>query len=78
VLCIRGSVLDQHADGRHRDELHASREGERFGERNTDAQTRAVAIEAGGKLIKSTVYGSEKEPVELSILLNRSLQQLIK
>lgn len=37
----------------------------------TDAQTRAVAIEAGGKLIKSTVYGSEKEPVELSILLNK-------
>jgi hypothetical protein len=37
----------------------------------TDAQTRGVAIEAGGKLIKSTVYGSEQEPVELSILLNK-------
>jgi hypothetical protein len=37
----------------------------------TDAQTRGVAIEAGGKLIKSTVYGSEQEPVELSMLLNK-------
>jgi hypothetical protein len=37
----------------------------------TDAQTRGIAIEAGGKLIKSTVYGSEQEPVELTILLNK-------
>ncbi|MBO9200442.1 MULTISPECIES: DUF6438 domain-containing protein [Niastella] len=37
----------------------------------TDAQTRGVAIEAGGKLIKSTVYGSEQEPVELSMLMNK-------
>jgi hypothetical protein len=39
----------------------------------TDAQTRGVAIAAGGKLIKSTVYGSEQEPVELSMLLNKLL-----
>ncbi|OQP51066.1 hypothetical protein A4H97_04430 [Niastella yeongjuensis] len=37
----------------------------------TDAQTKGIAIEADGKLIKSTVYGSEQEPVELTMLLNK-------
>lgn len=37
----------------------------------TDDQTCGVAIESGGKLIKSTAYGSFKEPVELTILLDK-------
>ncbi len=42
-----------------------------FSELGSDVQTRGVAIESAGKLIKSTAYGSYNEPVELTMLLNK-------
>jgi hypothetical protein len=42
-----------------------------YSELGSDAQTRGVAIESAGKLIKSTAYGTYSEPVELNILLNK-------
>ncbi len=37
----------------------------------TDDQTRGIAIESAGKMLKSTAYGSFNEPVELTMLLNK-------
>jgi hypothetical protein len=37
----------------------------------TDDRTLGVAIEAGGQLIKSAAYGNYKEPIELTILLDK-------
>jgi hypothetical protein len=45
----------------------------------SDSPTRGIAIETAGKLLKSTVYGFDKEPVELDILIFklRSLHQQV-